>query len=106
MAAGKHTLQKIVSLKRQKAEQDFQAVQQELDRVREAAEEITSTLRALDGQTDGADTLILAHRHGHVRKLISDLDAQRAAIAGKEAELLAAREVLKRAFDSEERLKD
>ncbi|MEZ5946714.1 MAG: hypothetical protein R3C04_07675 [Hyphomonas sp.] len=106
MAEKKVDLTKIVALKRQKAEQDFRAVQIEREQMSEEAERLAAALRALDDPGPDVDATILALRHGHVRKVMSDMAAGNAAAVQKDAELDEAREALKRAFDSEERLKD
>ena len=62
--------------------------------------------RALDEPDAEVDDAILSLRFGHVRKVLSDIETSKAAAAAKEAELDEAREALKRAFDSEQRLKD
>ncbi|HPE46783.1 MAG TPA: hypothetical protein PLR76_00225 [Hyphomonas sp.] len=106
MADKKRVLNKLVGLRRQKAEQDYLAARMEQEALAAEAERLTGALRALDEPDADAGDAILSLRFGHVRKVLSDIEASKAAAAAKEAELDEAREALKRAFDSEQRLKD
>ncbi len=105
MARRKPDLQKIVSLKRQKAEQDFHLAQQERDRVGAEAARLEQALRELDTPHGEPGTFLLSLQHGHANKLIHDIESLRATVMEKESELRSAHDVLKRAFDSEDRLK-
>jgi hypothetical protein len=106
MAKRKPDLQKIVSLKRQKAEQDFYLAKQDRDRVGAEAVRLEESLRSLDGQHGEPETFLLALKNGHASKLIQDIETVRATVSEKESDLRSAHDVLKRAFDSEERLKN
>lgn len=105
MSKRKPDLQKIVSLKRQKAEQDHAIAQKELDRVGLEARRLVETLSDLDKDRDDVRSLMISHQNGHVTKLMRDIDALHSSVSEREAELLGARNTLKRAFDSEDRLK-
>jgi hypothetical protein len=105
MAKPKFDLQKIVSLKRQKAEQDFRGAQLELNRTTSEAQRLAEALSGMDSTEADFGALFLSHRNGHVQKLVKEIDASRTAVAESETGLRAAHELLKRAFDSEDRLK-
>lgn len=105
MSKRKPDLQKIVSLKRQKAEQDHAIAQKELGRVGAEAQQLVKTLNDLDHQREDVRSLMMSHQNGHVTKLLRDIEALQSSVSEKEAELLDVRDVLKRAFDSEDRLK-
>ncbi len=100
------TLQKLVALKRQKAEQDFLTAQQARSGVAAEGDRLKDNLKAMDRLPVDTDAHLLSLRHGHDRKLIGDIRQQQASLAERQAELEAARDKLKRAFDSENRLKD
>jgi hypothetical protein len=106
MASRKPDLQKIVSLKRQKAEQDFHLAKQDRDRAGAEAAHLEESLRILDGQRGEAETFLLSLKNGRVSKLIQDIELVRATVTEKESVLRSAHDVLKRAFDSEDRLKN
>jgi hypothetical protein len=105
MARRKTDLRKIVSLRRQKAEQDYSIAQKELDRAGAEAQRLVETLSVLDASREDVASLLLSHQNGHVTKLVRDIDALQSSVSAKEAELQGVRNVLKRAFDSEDRLK-
>lgn len=105
MAANKPPLKKLVALKRQRAEQHLLSVQQELTALMAELKRLEEQLAAMDGEGGGIDTHILAYEHGFDRRQTFAIAACRARITEKEAEYFAAREALKRAFDSEERLR-
>lgn len=104
MPKQREVLRKIVALKRQSAEQHLRAIQMEADRIVSDIAQLNANLHALDEARAGFDALRLAEEHGHARKLISDIRAAEAALAIKRSELHEAREALKRAFHSQERL--
>ena len=105
MAKSKPDLQKIVSLKRQKAEQDFHLAKQDRDQIGAEATRLEESLRVLDGQQGAPETFLLSLKNGHASKLIQDIETVRATMTEKESRLRSAHDVLKRAFDSEDRLK-
>ena len=105
MAKRKPDLQKIVSLKRQKAEQDFYRAQHERDRIGAEAARLKEALRVLDIPHGEPETFLLSLKHGRASKLIQDIETLRSTAMEKESDLRSAHDVLKRAFDSEDRLK-
>ena len=106
MAKRKPDLQKIVSLKRQKAEQDFRLAKQDRDRVDAEARRLEQSLRTLDSQHCEPESFLLSLKNGHASKLIQDIETVRATATEKESNLRSAHDILKRAFDSEDRLKN
>jgi len=104
MAKQKDVLKKIVALKRQGAEQRLLILQTEAERIEAAIRQMRAGLATMDNTTAGFDALWLAEQNGHVRKVISDINAAQAALAMKQTEVSEAREALKRAFHSENRL--
>lgn len=97
-------LKSLVGLKRQKAEQDLVAVQQDVARMEAALASLAAQLEALDRPSDAADGASLAGRHGHAEWLIAETGRRKAALARRRADLEAAREALKRVIHSEDRL--
>lgn len=104
MAAKKDVLQKIVALKRQSAEQQVRALQMDVDRIESAISALAGSLKSMDEGKAGFDAHRLAETHGHVGKILRDIDAGNAALALKRSELHGAREALKHVFHSQERL--
>lgn len=104
MPKQREVLRRIVALKRQSAEQHLRAVQMDVDQTVSDIARLNAGLHAMDEAKAGFDALRLAEEHGHARKLIADIRAAEAALAVKRSELHEAREALKRAFHSEERL--
>lgn len=105
MSAGKPPLKKLVALKRQRAEQALLSVQQELTALMAELKRQEDQLASMNGEGGGIESHILAYEHGFDRRQTFAIAACRARILEKEREYFAAREALKRAFDSEERLK-
>ena len=105
MAEKKPPLRKLVALKRQRAEQVLLGVQQELNALLDELQRLEEGLAAMDGQGGGIEVHFLSYEHGFVRRQIGEITACRARIVEKEHEYFAAREALKRVFDSEERLR-
>lgn len=105
MAARKPPLKDLVALKRQRAEQTLQGVQQELNALLAELQDLENELAGMDGQAGGIESHILAYEHGFDQRQVHAIAECRARIVEKEAEYFAAREALKRAFDSEERLR-
>jgi len=104
MAKQAATLRKIVALKRQSAEQYVRTVQNDADRIEASLAGLRANLLALDAGAAGFDAHRLAEENGHTRKLLADMRAAEAALALRRADLVKAREALKRVFHSEERL--
>ena len=105
MSTRKPDLNKIVSLKRQKAEQDFYLAKRDRDQAGAEVARLEESLRVLDSQHEEPETFLLSLKNGHASKLIQDIEAVRATVTEKESRLRSAHDVLKRAFDSEDRLK-
>ena len=80
MSKRKPDLQKIVSLKRQKAEQDHSIAQKELHRVGLEARRLVETLSDLDKERDDVRSLVMSHQNGHVTKLMRDIDALHSSV--------------------------
>ena len=76
------------------------------DRAGAEAAHLEESLRILDGQHGEAETFLLSLKNGRVSKLIQDIELVRATVTEKESVLRSAHDVLKRAFDSEDRLKN
>ena len=104
MAVRKDALRKIVALKRQSAEQKVRALQLDVESIEAAINDLTAGLKALDEGKAGIEAYFLAQAHGHVDRVIRDIDARNAALLVRRSELDAAREALKRVFHSQERL--
>tara|TARA_R110000787_G_scaffold102192_5_gene208091 strand:- start:17750 stop:18079 length:330 start_codon:yes stop_codon:yes gene_type:complete len=105
MARRKPDLQKLVSLKRQKAEQAYLAAQQAHAGAESERERLAGSLKDMDKSAVDIDSLILSHQQGHARKLMRDIDAQDERVDEEARQVRSARDVLQRAFDSEQRLK-
>ena len=105
MAAKKPPLRKLVGLKRQRAEQALLSVQQDLTALTAELKHLEQELATLDGEGGGIEVHLLSYEHGFLQRQAQSIAACRALILDKEAEYFAAREALKRAFDSEERLR-
>lgn len=105
MAESKPVLKKLVALKRQRAEQVLLGIQQEISALKLELAGLEERLLAMNGQGRGIEAQFLSYEHGYVQRLVSALGQCRTRIIRKETEMLAARESLKRAFDSEERLR-
>lgn len=105
MTRRKPDLQKLVSLKRQKAEQAYLAAQQAHASAESERERLAGGLKSMDKSTVDVDSLILSHQQGHARKLIRDIHVQHERVDEEARQVRSAREVLQRAFDSEQRLK-
>ncbi len=97
-------LQTLVGIKRQKAEQDMLALQQDVRRIEAEIVQIGEDLKALDRTGDEFDGASLARRHGAVERMIAEMDRRKADLAKRQQELEAAREALKRVMHSEDRI--
>lgn len=104
MAKNKDVLPKIVALKRQRVEQQVLALQQDVARIETAISDLAEGLKAMDDPPAGFEALSLSHGNGHAPMLIRDIDARKAELAQRRAELDAARLALKNVFHSEEQL--
>ena len=99
-------LKKIVSVKRQKAEQDMLRLQQDVRRIEAEIAALRTRLSALDQTADEFDGASLARRHGHVEQMVARIDALQTGLAARRVELEAAREALKRVMHSQGRLEE
>ncbi len=97
-------LRTLVGIKRQKAEQDMLALQQDVRRIEAEIAQIGADLRALDKAGEDYDGTSLARRHGAVERMIAEMDRRKADLAKRQQELEAAREALKRVMHSEDRI--
>ncbi|WP_084395923.1 hypothetical protein [Henriciella aquimarina] len=99
-------LSKLVALKRQKAEQDFAALQAEIRRDEQALAALRDRLNAADDQAAGYEAISLAHTHGHLGAVIGQMRTLEKEMAEKEERLGTFREALKNVLYSEQRLPD
>ena len=60
-------LQKLVALKRQRAEQDLLSVQQELTALKTDLQRLEADLAALNGEAGGIESHILSYEHGYAQ---------------------------------------
>ena len=99
-------LQKLVALKRQRAEQRVQALQMELDGAKAKLGEAEANLRAVDDPELDFTIRSLALQQGRVEGLIAARKARQSDVTAAEARLTEAREALKWVIYSEARLDD
>jgi hypothetical protein len=104
MAKHKDVLPGLVALKRQRVEQQVLALQQDVARIEAANEGLAAGLKAMDDPPAGFEALSLSAGNGHIPKVLKDIDASKAELARRRAELNAARLALKNVFHSEEQL--
>lgn len=97
-------LEKLTSMKRQKAEQQMLALQGDLRTIESVLAALGENLTALDAPGADADLTTLAVQHGRLNELVRDIRSRQAALPAKEAEVEAAREALKRALYSEDQI--
>lgn len=105
MAETDRMLQKLVALKRQKAEQRVWALQQDLEKTEAALAELVRNLQATDNPALSFAACRLARQQGHVERVIAEIADLRVLISRKERELAEARDALRRTFHSEDRLR-
>ena len=105
MTTQRRTLVKLVVLKRQRAEQHLLSVQHELGLLQTELHRLEQQLDSMNGEGGGVESHMLSYEHGFDRRQITAIATCKARIAEQETAYLAARESLKRAFDSEERLR-
>jgi predicted nucleic acid-binding Zn-ribbon protein len=99
-------LQKLVALKRQRAEQRVQALQVELDAERARLAQAEANLRAVDDPGLDFAARSLSLQQGRVDGLIASVKARQGDVSAAEARLVEAREALKWVMYSEDRLDD
>lgn len=97
-------LEKLTSMKRQKAEQQMLALQGDLRTIESVIAALDANLTALDTPGTDADLTALAVQHGRLGQLVRDIRSRQASLPAKEAEVEAARDALKRALYSEEQI--
>ncbi len=98
-------LARLVSLKRRKTEQNFRVAQLELSQSEAEAEQLESELKTVDQQPHGFGATRLAYQHGYVQNLIRQLRANGEEMSRQGRELEYRRDALKRALDSDDRIK-
>lgn len=99
-------LQALVGIKRQKAEQDVLALQQDIRRIEDEIAQAGAALKAFDTASDTFDGASLARRHGAVERLVAEQRKKKGELAARQVDLEAAREALKRVMHSEDRIGD
>ena len=99
-------LRSLVGLKRQKAEQDMLVIQMDVRRIETEIEAVRASMLALDKPGADYDAASLARRHGGAERLVAELARKQAELGARQADLEAAREVLKRVMHSEDRIGD
>lgn len=99
-------LQKLVALKRQKAEQRVLDLQTELDAARGRLAEAVANLRASDNPDIDFTIRQQALQQGRIDGLIAQVGAREGDVGQAEAALAEAREALKWVIYSEDRLDD
>ncbi|WP_156807893.1 hypothetical protein [Henriciella marina] len=98
-----NSLRKLVSLKRQRAEQAMAEAQAALDRARADLIAMREALQAPAQPLDFA-AVSMAERNGHSSQLIGKVRAQERLVAERQAELATATEILRQAFGSQQLL--
>ena len=104
MADSDAVLEKLVALKRQRAEQHVLAIQQEVDAAEARLACLAESLKSADRDEVDFAVRKLSYQQGHIEKLLADMAAQRAVIAQKQEELARAQMELRKAFHSQDRL--
>ena len=99
------TLLKLMVLKRQRAEQNLLSAQHELRVLQTELRELEQQFDSLNGEGEGIEAQILSYEHRFDRQQTIAIAECKNRLAEREVTYLAAREALKRAFDSEERLR-
>ncbi len=102
-----HTLTRLVALRRQNAEQALGQARISLDEEKAKLAALQAELRsaAPDCEQDYA-ALSLSDRFGNSKRLLGQIEAQKSVVALCEETLEIRRKYLKRAFGSEQSLKD
>ena len=100
------TLERLVALRRQKAEQAMALITAEIRREEAALAGVEAQVKALDAAAEDYASHSLAMRHGHPGHLQKQIEAHHRTLGAKRAQLEDARLALKKAIHSEERLQD
>ena len=98
------TLTKLVSLRRQQAEQDFALARQMVSAAEAELARLEEQLRSPAAAPEDFASIALAEQNGHTGRLLKQIETQKQAIVVKQAALAERREALKKAFGSERRL--
>lgn len=104
MANTQRKLLKLVALKRQKAEQALALVQSRLRQLESDLQALQADLARADSGDADVQALMLASRHGHMERMLSEMDRKQADIADAKQQLHRAREDLKKILNSEDQL--
>ena len=99
-------LQTLVGIKRQKAEQDMLSLQMDVRRIEVEIAGIGENLKALDRTGEEYDGASLARRYGAVERMIAEIDRRKTELAARQVDLEMAREALKCAMHSEDRISE
>ncbi|MCA8901799.1 MAG: hypothetical protein KDA53_11165 [Hyphomonas sp.] len=105
MARRKNVLPKLVALKRQQAEQEFYTARKAHEAAEDEAGRLARALKGLDAPEADIESTLLSLRYGHDRKLLADMQENRAEAAEKRGVMDEARETLKRALNSEDQIR-
>lgn len=98
------TLTKLVSLRRQQAEQAFAQAKDAVAAAEEELSALEARLRSAPGPVEDFAALSLSERNGHAQRVLKLIEAQKVEIETRKAVLAERRNDLKRAFGSERRL--
>ena len=104
MTATDRTLRKLVTLKRQKAEQDFQALLLAQRRMDQEIAALTDSLQALNAEGIDFHARQLSHQQHFTENTLARIDTLKAERAALDPRLHDARHALKKAIHSEEQL--
>ena len=104
MADQQTQLRRIVALKRQKAEQSLSIIQSAIRKLEGELEALQGLLAAADGAGQDFQTLSLASQHGHVQRLLSEMEQKQVQITLTVRQLDTAKESLKQILNSEDEL--
>lgn len=98
------TLTKLVSLRRQQAEQDFARARQALIAAEEELARMETQLRTPPAASEDFAAVALSEQNGNTQRLLKRIEAQKQLIAEMQTALADRRDALKKAFGSERRL--
>ncbi|WP_300394388.1 hypothetical protein [Henriciella sp.] len=98
------TLQKLVSLKRQKAEQVFAQAKADVMAEEKRLARLLEALAALDETGAGYEDFALSMRFGHSDHLMKQADEVREALHQRRAKLEVAKQALRSAMHSEDQV--
>lgn len=104
MDKSERTLRKLVALKRQIAEQKYAVIQADVRKDEKTLASLKADLKASDDWEGDFQATSLSRQFGHVALALQRIDAAKAGLDHKRQCLSEAREALKKALDSEQRL--